>query len=190
MLRADPDVMLIGESRDEETANAAINAALTGHLVLTTLHANDSLRAVSRILSMGIAPYLLADALALSQAQRLVRKLCSFCKHPVPATPQIQDFLHRNGVLDKPLDEPLYDAVGCDECHGTGYSGRIALMEMCPFDAELADLVAKNAPVGDMRAVARRNGVLTLYQEGLRQVIGGLTTLDAIKRVAYTGVEM
>jgi type II secretory ATPase GspE/PulE/Tfp pilus assembly ATPase PilB-like protein len=155
LLRSDPDVMLIGETRDEETANAAINAALTGHLVLTTLHANDSLRAVSRILSMGIAPYLLADSLAVSQAQRLVRKLCSYCKRPVVVTQETQDFLHKQRVVTGPVDEPIYESVGCDECHGTGYSGRIALMEMCSFDAELADLVARHAPVGEMRARRR-----------------------------------
>ena len=106
--------------------------------------------------------------------------------------------LHRNSVLSEPLEDPLYDAVGCDECHGTGFSGRIALMEMCPFDAELSDLVARGAPVSDMRKVSQRNGVLTLYQEGLRQVIDGLTTLEGdqggglhwsrVGRVGTTGV--
>ncbi|CAN5332587.1 hypothetical protein BH23VER1_BH23VER1_06400 [soil metagenome] len=188
LLRADPDVMLIGESRDEETANAAINAALTGHLVLTTLHANDSLRAVSRLLSMGIAPYLLADALAMSQAQRLVRRLCAYCKHPKPMAPEIQQYLHRQGVLHQPTDEPIYEAVGCDECHGTGFTGRIALMEMCPVGPELGDLIARGAPMSEMRALATRDGVLTLYQEGLTQVMQGHTTFDEIKGLSYTAI--
>ncbi len=98
LLRADPDVILIGESRDAETANAAINASLTGHLVLTTLHANDSLRAISRLLSMGVEKYLVADSLALSQAQRLVRRLCDYCKRPAAASAEVQDIMARQGV--------------------------------------------------------------------------------------------
>jgi type II secretory ATPase GspE/PulE/Tfp pilus assembly ATPase PilB-like protein len=88
--------------------------------------------------------------------------------------------------VSEPIDEPIYESVGCDECHGTGYSGRIALMEMCPFDAELADLVARNAPVGEMRKIAEREGVFSLYQEGLRQVVAGLTTFDEVKCVSYS----
>nr|WP_075088994.1 ATPase, T2SS/T4P/T4SS family [Verrucomicrobium spinosum] len=126
LLRADPDIILIGESRDTETAQAAVNASLTGHLVLTTLHANDSLRAVSRLLSMGVEKYLLADSLALSQAQRLVRKLCGYCKRPVAASREIQEHLFKQGAITHALTQPVYESVGCDECHGTGYSGRLA----------------------------------------------------------------
>ena len=133
LLRADPDVILIGESRDPETASASINAALTGHLVLTTLHANDSLRAISRLLSMGVESFLLADALALSQAQRLVRRLCTYCKRAVAPSSEVDQYLYQNGVLNEPLEDPMYQAVGCDECNNTGYSGRIALMEMCEW---------------------------------------------------------
>ncbi len=188
LLRADPDVILIGESRDMETANAAVNAALTGHLVLTTLHANDSLRAISRLLSMGIEPYLLADALALSQAQRLVRRLCSYCKHPVTVTQQIQDFLYHQGAIERPLAEPIYQKVGCDECNGTGYSGRIALMEMCLVNGELASLIAEGSPVTRMRKLAVEHGFKSLYQEGLAQVIAGSTTFDEINCLSYTAL--
>lgn len=192
LLRADPDVILIGESRDAETASASINAALTGHLVLTTLHANDSLRAVSRLLSMGVEPYLLADALALSQAQRLVRRLCSYCKQPVAPTPEIEAYLQQNGVLNGVLDDPLYQAIGCDECNNTGYSGRIALMEMCETNSEFGELVATSAPVSELRRVALQDGFLTLYQEGLQQVISGNTTFDEISCLSYTssGLEL
>ena len=186
LLRADPDVMLIGESRDAETAMAAINAALTGHLVLTTLHANDSLRAVSRLLSMGIEPYLLSDSLAMSQAQRLVRRLCTYCKRPTPMTRQMQEYLYRQGILKAPTTDPIFESAGCDECHGTGYHGRIALMEMCPITMELADLVARGAPISEMRKVAQANGVLSLYQEGLRQIVDGHTTYSEIKKLSYT----
>ncbi|MGH8047222.1 MAG: GspE/PulE family protein, partial [Chthoniobacterales bacterium] len=186
LLRADPDVILIGESRDEETANAAVNAALTGHLVLTTLHANDSLRAVSRLISMGLPPYLLADALALSQAQRLVRRLCTYCKRPSPLTDDIRRLYEKNRI-EIPADvTTLYTKCGCSECHDTGYSGRIALMEMCPVTSDIADLIGSNAPQSEMREVAFRHGVLSLYQEGLTQVFSGHTSLEEISPLSYT----
>jgi type II secretory ATPase GspE/PulE/Tfp pilus assembly ATPase PilB-like protein len=188
LLRADPDVILIGESRDSETAGAAVNAALTGHLVLTTLHANDSLRAISRLLSMGIEPYLLADALALSQAQRLVRRLCPYCKAPLHVTQEIQDFLHHHGAIETAITEPLYQKVGCDECNGTGYSGRIALMEMCLITNELSGLIAEGAPVVQMRKIAVQGGFKSLYQEGLVQVAAGNTTFDEINCLSYTAM--
>jgi type II secretory ATPase GspE/PulE/Tfp pilus assembly ATPase PilB-like protein len=188
LLRADPDVILIGESRDSETAGAAVNAALTGHLVLTTLHANDSLRAISRLLSMGIEPYLLADALAMSQAQRLVRKLCPYCKAPAQVTQEIQDFLHYHGAIEQMTTEPIYQKVGCDECNGTGYSGRIALMEMNLINNELSGLIAEGAPVVTMRKIAIQNGFKSLYQEGLVQVVAGHTTFDEINCLSYTAM--
>ena len=187
LLRADPDTILVGESRDEETATAAINAALTGHLVLTTLHANDSLRAVSRLISMGVEPYLLADALAMSQAQRLSKRLCNYCKRPVPATRELQEFFYNNGVIAEPLDEPIFEAQGCDECNGTGYLGRVALMEMCPVDANIAEMISCGAAMSEMRKEAAKNGVLSLYQEGMIQVVQGNTTMDEISRLAHFG---
>jgi type II secretory ATPase GspE/PulE/Tfp pilus assembly ATPase PilB-like protein len=188
LLRADPDVILIGESRDGETAGAAINAALTGHLVLTTLHANDSLRAISRLLSMGVEPYLLADALAMSQAQRLVRRLCPYCKQPAAITQEIQDFLYYQGCITEALTDPLYQKVGCDECNNTGYSGRVALMEMCLVNGEMSNLIATGAPVNELRRAAEKDGFRTLYQEGLAQVIAGNTTFDEISCLSYTSM--
>ena len=105
LLRADPDIILIGESRDSETAMAAVNSSLTGHLVLTTLHANDSIRAVSRLLSMGVEKYLVADSLALSQAQRLVRKLCGYCKRPLAAPMELQEHMAKQGIISQPLTD-------------------------------------------------------------------------------------
>jgi type II secretory ATPase GspE/PulE/Tfp pilus assembly ATPase PilB-like protein len=188
LMRADPDVILIGECRDEETASAAVNAALTGHLVLTTLHANDCLRAVSRFISMGVPPYLRADSLALSQAQRLVRRLCGQCKRMVAVTPQQRSIFTANKVPLPPEVTHLYEAEGCPECRETGYRGRIALMELCPIDREIADLIAVNAPQGQMRKIASAQGLRTLYQEGLHAVAEGLTSLDEINCLAYTGV--
>ena len=188
LMRADPDVILIGECRDEETASAAVNAALTGHLVLTTLHANDCLRAVSRFISMGVPPYLLADSLALSQAQRLVRRLCGQCKRMVPLTPQQRRVFSANKVPLSSEVTHLYEAEGCPECRETGYRGRIALMELCPIGREIADLIAVNAPQGEMRKIASAQGLRTLYQEGLQAVAEGKTSLEEIKCLAYTGV--
>ena len=188
LMRADPDIILIGECRDEETASAAVNAALTGHLVLTTLHANDCLRAVSRFISMGVPPYLLADSLALSQAQRLVRRLCPQCKSMSPLTPQQRSMFAANKVPSPAGVTHLYEAQGCPDCRETGYKGRIALMELCPFNHELADLVAANAPQGEMRKIATAMGLRTLYQEGLQQVLEGETSLEEIKCLAYTSV--
>ncbi len=188
LMRADPDVILIGETRDEETAFAAVNAALTGHLVLTTLHANDSLRAISRLIAMGVPPYLLADSLALSQAQRLVRRLCSFCKRPAPITPEIKAVFERNLVPIGSERATVYAKVGCSECLETGYRGRLALMELCPITPEISDLIARNAPQNDMRAIALQHGFRTLYQEGLAQVLEGNTSLEEIACLSYTAL--
>lgn len=188
LMRADPDIILIGECRDEETASAAVNAALTGHLVLTTLHANDCLRAVSRFISMGVPPYLLADSLALSQAQRLVRRLCGQCKRMAPLTPEQRRLFEVNKTPLPKGTNHIFEAGGCPDCRETGYSGRIALMELCPIGNEIADLIAVNAPQGEMRKIAMTQGFRTLYQVGLGQVAEGWTTLDEIKCLAYTAV--
>lgn len=188
LLRCDPDVILVGESRDPETAQASVNAALTGHLVFTTLHANDSLRAISRLLSMGIESYLLADALALSQAQRLVRRLCGYCKTPAPVSDEVARFLHANGVLKdgRRPEAPIYQKAGCPECNNTGYMGRVALMEMCPITSELQSLIADGAPMAVMRRAAMKDGFMSLYQEGLMHVMAGNTTFEEIACLSYT----
>ena len=186
LLRADPDVILIGESRDKETAQSAVNAALTGHLVLTTLHANDCMRAVSRLLSMGVPSFLLADSLAMSQAQRLVRRLCNYCKRPVAASSTVQRILAREGMIDAPLTTPIYEGNGCPECNNSGFHGRVALMEMSLIPPKLQDLIAADAPQSEMRAIAVQHGLLTLYQEGLNEVMLGNTTLKEISPLSYT----
>lgn len=186
LLRSDPDVILIGECRDTETATSAINASLTGHLVLTTLHANDSLRAISRLLSMGVEPHLVADSLAMSQAQRLVRKLCNYCKRPFTPTPQIRELFARQGLPLEKESTPIFIATGCAECSGTGYSGRVALMEMTEMNPEISDLIERQSTQIELRAAARKTGFQTLYQEGLIHVLAGNTTLDEIQQVSYT----
>lgn len=186
LLRSDPDVILIGECRDTETATSAINASLTGHLFLTTLHANDSLRAIARLISMGVEPHLVADSLAMSQAQRLVRKLCNYCKKPFAPTPPIRELFARQGIPIEQEGIPIFVASGCAECAGTGYSGRIALMEMTEINTELSDLIERQATQTELRTAARRTGFQTLYQEGIIHVLAGNTTLDEIQKVSYT----
>ncbi|MEO0413950.1 MAG: GspE/PulE family protein [Verrucomicrobiota bacterium] len=186
LLRSDPDVILIGECRDEETANSAVNAALTGHLVLTTLHANDSLRAISRLLSLGVEPHLVGDSLAMTQAQRLVRRLCNYCKRPFAPTEEIQQIFINQGIQPPTQQQPIFQAVGCTECRNTGYSGRVALMEMCEITSDMADMVERGASQSELRKVAVQAGFLTLYQEGLTQVLAGQTTIEEIKKVSYT----
>lgn len=188
LMRADPDIILIGETRDIETASAAVNASLTGHLVLSTLHANDSLRAVSRLLAMDVEPFLLADSLAMSQAQRLIRRLCGYCKKPIEATQKDQEHFYQQKMITQVISDPIFEAIGCSQCRDTGYSGRIALMEICRVNVELSDLIARNAPQSEMRKIARAEGVLTLYQEGIGQVIKGQTTLKEIKQLSYTAI--
>ena len=185
LLRSDPDVILIGECRDEETATAAVTSALTGHLVLTTLHANDSLRAISRLLSMGVPSFLLADSLVLSQAQRLVRRLCEYCKRPKLLTPEQVHLFGQYGMQDLASDAVVFEHGSCDECYQTGYSGRLALMEITEVSPEIKDLITENAPISRIREIAQKSGLRTLYQEGLVQVLKGNTTLDEIKGLAY-----
>jgi len=185
LLRSDPDVILIGECRDEETATAAVTSALTGHLVLTTLHANDSLRAISRLLSMGVPNYLLSDSLVLSQAQRLVRRLCEYCKRPKAIGPEVLDLLSLYGMSELADDALIFERGECDECHQTGYSGRLALMELTEVTPEIKDLISDDAPIATIREVAQANGLRTLYQEGLAQVLKGNTTFEEIKGLAY-----
>ena len=187
LLRADPDVILVGEARDEETATAAINAALTGHLVLTTLHANDSLRAVSRLISMGVEPYLLGDALAMSQAQRLVKKLCSYCKREVSVSNEMQDLFYKNGVISDQINEPIYEAEGCEECGGSGFLGRVAIMEMCPINQLISEMISSGTSMIEMRKEAAKQGVLSLYQEGMKQVVLGNTTINEISKLSHFG---
>lgn len=135
---------------------------------------------------MGVEPHLVADSLAMSQAQRLVRRLCSYCKRPFVPTPQIRDLFARQGMPIEKENATIFIASGCGECAGTGYSGRVALMEMTEMNTELSDLIEREATQTELRSAARKTGFQTLYQEGLVHVIAGNTTLDEIQKVSYT----
>jgi len=182
-LRQDPDIILIGEIRDTETAEIGIRAALTGHLVFSTLHTNDAPSSITRLVDMGIEPFLVGSSLILVVAQRLVRKLCPKCKL-VDDTPK--EALVRLGVL-KSLDEDItiYKAnpEGCDECKGTGYKGRTAVHEILEVDEEMRRLIIRGASAEDIRDLARRKGMRTLHEAGILKVRRGITDIAEMERV-------
>jgi type IV pilus assembly protein PilB len=182
ILRQDPDVIMVGEIRDLETADIAIKAALTGHLVLSTLHTNDAPGAVSRLLDMGIEPFMLAASLNLCQAQRLVRRLCAQCKKAAKVP---QTFFERNRRhLPPNVTEhtPMYVADGCQHCNGSGYKGRTSVVEMMPVTESLKQLIADGANLAQIKKEAAEEGMITLYENGLKKVYQGLTSLEEVLR--------
>jgi len=175
LLRQNPDVLLVGETRDAETAQLAIRAALTGHLVLSTLHTNDALAAIPRLRDLGVETFLLAAALRLVAAQRLVRRLCPECKAPHPESPRLAAHYLLPGL-------ELFRAVGCAACHGRGYRGRLAIHEVIPAEKFLP-LVAANAPLADLVALRDRERHTTLWQRGLAAAAAGEMTVEEVVRV-------
>jgi type II secretory ATPase GspE/PulE/Tfp pilus assembly ATPase PilB-like protein len=190
-LRADPDVIMIGETRDQETAHTLIEAALTGHLVLSTLHTNSAPETITRLLGMGIDPFNFADSLLGIIAQRLAKRLCKYCKRPyTPKPEEIERIKFEYGEHPvKPLTDSLikeavfYEPVGCEECNFTGFKGRIGLHEILVPDEDLKDLIIKNAPANEIRKVAMQKGMITLKQDGILKVLRGETTLKQVLAV-------
>ena len=186
ILRQDPDVIMVGEIRDRETADIAIRASLTGHLVFSTLHTNDAPGAITRLVDMGIEPFLTASALELIIAQRLVRRLCSHCARPAPIHPvKLKDAMAILGIDPSEaigLTE-LSSAVGCDRCRKTGFRGRVGLFEILRPTDELRDLIVKREPTRALVQCAREQGMHTLAQSGWNQVRAGLTTLEEVLQV-------
>ena len=177
VLRQDPDIVLVGEIRDGETADIAVKAALTGHLVLSTLHTNDACGVIARLFDMGIQPFMLASSLILAQAQRLYRKLCPFCKQPVQ--PDLE-MLAINKVDPKPFEGvEIFGPVGCPKCHGSGYKGRGAMMEVLPISPKIRALVEKGGDAELLRKLALEEGMVTLKEAGMIKVRQGLTSLQA-----------
>jgi general secretion pathway protein E/type IV pilus assembly protein PilB len=179
ILRHDPDVILIGEIRDQETAQIAVQASLTGHLVFSTLHTNDAAGALTRLVDMGVEPYLVASSLEAVLAQRLVRLLCPHCKQ-VDTTPTARAYKTRIGLSP---DTTVYRAVGCRECRQTGYFGRRAIFEWMDSNPEIRELVLKNASTDAIREAARRDGMKTLAEDGRRLVEQGVTTIEEVLSV-------
>ena len=182
IVRQDPDVIMIGEMRDVETAGIAVQSALTGHLVLSTLHTNDAAGSITRLLDMGVEDYLLTSTINGILAQRLVRLLCTQCRQPYPALPELADELRLHRFSDT-RDITLYKSVGCEQCGGTGYRGRAAIMEFLVMSDPLRRMVLKHADAGELQAAAQKEGMDTMYEDGLRKAVAGLTTIEEVLRV-------
>ncbi len=188
ILRQDPDIIMIGEMRDGETAQIAVQSALTGHLVLSTLHTNTAAGAIVRLKDMGIEPYLITSALNGVVSQRLVRRLCSHCKQPY--TPTAEDL--REGGFD--VAQPnaptlLYRAVGCDQCRASGYSGRCGIHELLVLDDSLRQKILAGADSAELHAAARARGMHTLFEDGLSKVAQGITSLAELHRVTVESAD-
>ncbi|MFA0739657.1 MAG: hypothetical protein LKKZDAJK_002779 [Candidatus Fervidibacter sp.] len=184
ILRHDPDVIMVGEIRDHETAEIAIHSALTGHLVFSTLHTNDAPGAITRLIEMGIEPFLVASSVEGVLAQRLVRKICPRCKEPYRPSQAVWDYLVQQGFVE--AGEPiLRHGRGCNECRFTGYSGRTGIFELLVMDDELRDLVLRKASSHEIRAAAMEKGMRTLYQDGMLKVALGITTVEEVERVTH-----
>ena len=182
ILRSDPDVVLVGEIRDNETAIISIEAALTGHLVLSTLHTNDAPSALTRLTEIGCEPFLVATALEAIVAQRLARRLCTRCREPFT---EATDVLTTIGFAHDPSDPPqIFRAAGCGSCSGTGYRGRVALHEVMSVTEEIEQLVVTRATGSEMRQVALRQGMVSLREDGFDKVAQGLTTIEEVLRVS------
>ena len=183
MMRADPDIIMVGEIRDRETAQIAIESALTGHLVLSTLHTNDAASAITRLVEMGIEPFLVASAIDCVVAQRLARKLCQFCKERQIIS---SDVLRANGIRSQ-FDMEAYNAQGCPRCGYSGYKGRIGLYEVLTVTEEISKLALARAPAPEIAEVAVRQGMRMLRDDGLEKVRLGMTSIAEVTRVTGTG---
>jgi len=184
-LRQDPDVILVGEVRDNETAEACLKAALTGHLVLSTLHTNEALGAVPRLIDMGMEPFLLASSLALVAAQRLVRVLCPYCKVPyIPDSVTLDQIIKEGHLNPREANSwTFFKSVGCPKCFGTGFKGRRAIYEVYRMNEEMRNIIYKTQDLIELKKAADRSGALNLRANGWHKVIRGLTTIDEILSV-------
>lgn len=183
ILRQDPDIIMVGESRDKETISIAIQAALTGHLVFTTLHTNDSASAITRIMDMGVEPFLVASSVVAIQAQRLVRRVCPHCKKPVKYPPQLMERLAPH--LPQGVEEiEFFKGEGCKKCGNSGYLGRTMITEVLEIGEVLAELIVRGASRAQLVEAARKEGFEEMFTDGLRKVAAGETTLEEVMRVA------
>jgi len=181
-LRRDPDIIMVGEIRDRETAEIAVHAALTGHLVLSTLHTNSAAASVTRLLDMGVQDYLITSTVNGIAAQRLVRTLCPRCRAPYRALPELieQLGLRRYGGEG---ELTLQRAIGCDDCNGTGFHGRTSLFETLAMSDDLRRLVLRHAEVNEIHRAAVEEGMRTLYDDGMTKALAGLTTIEEVLQV-------
>jgi general secretion pathway protein E len=183
-LRQDPDVILVGEIRDSETAGNAIQASLTGHLVFSTLHTNDAATAFARLCDMQVEPFLVADTMLGVIAQRLVRTLCPICRQQfLPTEIQLLEAGCTKDQIAQVGNATVYRAMGCKECSGLGYSGRTGIYELLENSEAIQRLVVANAPSGQIKKTAVESGMFTLFDDGIRKVFQGQTTFEEVKRV-------
>jgi type II secretion system protein E len=184
-LRQDPDVIMVGEIRDRDTAEIAIRAALTGHLVFSTLHTNDSAGSVNRLLDMGIEPFLVASSVEGIIAQRLIRRLCPVCRRAVDVDDATFEFLKSEGFPVEALKtQSIYEPVGCEECHGSGFKGRTGIYEILAVDDRIRPLIIDRAASGVIKREALKHGLHTLREDGWKKVLAGVTTVEEVLRVA------
>jgi type II secretory ATPase GspE/PulE/Tfp pilus assembly ATPase PilB-like protein len=191
ILRHDPDIILVGETRSQETAEISINAALTGHLVFTTLHTNNAIASLGRLISMDVKPYLLAPALQLVLGQRLVRKVCPHCATKRQASyaedeeikKTIATLQHLGNIPLPEYDGTVVQANGCEQCNQTGYIGRCAILEVLEITEEIRKLIVDQGTDFEIFAKARENGFITLQEDGVVKVMNGMTTMDEVHRV-------
>jgi type II secretory ATPase GspE/PulE/Tfp pilus assembly ATPase PilB-like protein len=184
VLRQDPNVIMLGEIRDRETARVAVEASLTGHLVLSTLHTNDSIGAITRLINIGVEPFLVANSVIGVIAQRLARKICPGCRQPYTPAPEV---LSRLGL---PADGTQYwKGQGCTQCFNSGHRGRQGLYEVFEVSPEARQLLEKDAPAGKLRELRKRMKETTLFEEGLLSARAGQTSLEEVLRVAWAPLE-
>jgi type IV pilus assembly protein PilB len=184
-MRQDPDIIMVGEIRDLETAEMAIQASLTGHLVLSTLHTNDAPSSVTRLVDMGVEPFLISATLIGAMAQRLGRKICANCREEYEVEAEdLRSFGFE--AEDSRQKVILWRGRGCEACRQTGYKGRVGIFEMMLLNDEIRELVVRRAPLADVTEAARANGMLTLREDGLRKVLEGITTPEEVRRVVFT----
>jgi len=185
IVRQDPDTILVGEIRDNETAEIAVNAALTGHLLLSTFHANDAATAIPRLIDMGIEPFLLSSTLELIVAQRLLRKICESCRYSIDSSQKNIVEKHKAaGQFFTNKDATLYQGKGCSNCGGSGYSGRIAIFELISVTEEMKELILKTPSSSEIRKLANEQGGKVMFEDGIEKVKSGVITIEELERVA------
>jgi type II secretory ATPase GspE/PulE/Tfp pilus assembly ATPase PilB-like protein len=191
IVRQDPDIILVGEIRDKETAEISVNAALTGHLLLSTFHANDAATAMPRLVDMGIEPFLLSSTLEIIVAQRLVRRVCQYCRYSLPVTDAVVGLKAPGFSLTRYFnhDDNVYAGKGCNVCNGSGYNGRIALFEIIEVTPEMQELLLHEPSTQEIETLARRQGSPPMFDDGIAKVKSGMTTLAEVMRVVSPPAE-
>ena len=186
ILRQDPDIIMVGEIRDAETANIAVNTALTGHLLLSTLHTNDAATTLPRLLDMGIDAYLVASTINIAIGQRLVRRICTFCKEEVPASDALAKSLEKLPIPQKvTAGELFHKGKGCGVCNGSGYAGRVCINEIIVADTDIREAIMRKASSNELKSIAIKNGMTTMLEDGFLKVRTGETTIEEVLRVIH-----